>query len=144
MSIFIDVVFLHVTQCLAGGRLGVRTQLRHTLVVERGIESSSAKRSAVGVSVTGTRRWASSMDSPCHSCCATLKKLYPGMLRQVIKFKTEQGTHALWRQSFRSKWRIYNMNKETVNQIFYRCWLSENIANVKHYLNALSTRIRCL
>ena len=56
MSIFIDVVFLHVTQCLAGGRLGVRTQLRHTLVVERGIESSSAKRSAVGVSVTGTRR----------------------------------------------------------------------------------------
>ena len=31
-------------------------QLRHTLVIKRGNESSTAKRYAVGVSVTGTRR----------------------------------------------------------------------------------------
>ena len=117
-----SILMLFYTQYSASQVEGLvfESQLRHTSVVKRGNESSTAKWSAVGVSVMGTRRGALSMDGPCHSCCVTLKKLYSGMLRQVIKFKTERGTHALWCHSFRSKWRIYSMNINAVNQIVYR------------------------
>ena len=81
-------MLLFYTQYSASQVEGWVFESQHTLVVKRGNESSTAKRSAVGVSVTGIRKGALSMDGPCHSCCVTLKKLYPGTLRQVIKCKT--------------------------------------------------------
>ena len=41
----------------ASGRLVFESQQRQTLVAKTGSDSSTAKRSAIGVSVTGPRRW---------------------------------------------------------------------------------------
>ena len=48
-------------------------QLRRTRVVKTGSDSSTAKRLALGVSVTGPRRWPLFTDDQCHSRCGTLK-----------------------------------------------------------------------
>ena len=49
-----------------------KSQSWQTLVVKTGSDSSTAKRSAIGVGVTDLRRWQLWMDAPCHSRCGTL------------------------------------------------------------------------
>ena len=48
-------------------------QPQQTYVVKTDSDSSTAKRSPIGVSVTGPRRWLLWTDAPCHSRCGTLK-----------------------------------------------------------------------
>ena len=55
------------------------SQPRQTLVVKTGIDSSTDKRSAVGVSVTGPCRWPLYTDVLCHSRCSTLKNPHCSM-----------------------------------------------------------------
>ena len=55
-------------------------QSRQTYVVKTGSDSSIAKRSALGLSVTGPRRWPLQTDAPCHSGFGTLKNLHCSMV----------------------------------------------------------------
>ena len=52
-----------------------KSQLRHTYIVKTRSDNSTAKLSAIGVSVMGFRRWLLWMNVPCHSLCGTLKIL---------------------------------------------------------------------
>ena len=51
-----------------------------TLVVKTGSDSSTVKQSAIGVSVTGPRRWPLETDAPCHSRQVWLAK-EPSLLK---------------------------------------------------------------
>ena len=55
------------------------SQPRQNLVVKTGSDSSTAKRSATGVSVEGPRRWLLLTNDPCHSRCGMLKNPYCSM-----------------------------------------------------------------
>ena len=57
-----------------------RSQPRQTYVVKAGSDSSTAKRSALGVSDTGPRGWPLSTDFPCNSRCGTLKNPHCSMV----------------------------------------------------------------
>ena len=61
-------------------------------------DSSTAKRSAFGMSVTGPRRWQLYTDAPCHSRCGTLKIPQCSM---VISAEHRSKFAALQRQSWR-------------------------------------------
>ena len=50
----------------------LNSQPRHTYLVKTGSDSSTAKCSAIGVSVKGPWRWPLWIDAPCHRC-GTLK-----------------------------------------------------------------------
>ena len=64
-----------------------------------GSDSSTAKRSAIGVSVTGPRRWPLRTDAPCHSRCGTIKDpqcsmaMSAGIGQNVQPFTGNGGLH---------------------------------------------------
>ena len=75
-----------------------------TLVVKTGSDRSTAKRSALGVSVTGPRRWPLWTDPPCHSRSGTLKNPHCSM---AISAEHRSKFAALHRQ-----WWHLQMNKK--------------------------------
>ena len=56
-----------------------QSQPQQTQVMKTGSDNSTTEYSAIGVSVTGPRRWPLLMDAPCHSKCGTLKNPHCAM-----------------------------------------------------------------
>ena len=97
------------------------SQPRQNQVVKTGSDSSTAKRSAVGVSVTDPRRWPLWMDAPCHSSCGTLKNPHCSMAMSakhrssISKLSLSHEYRITWvkRNNKRPKGHIAHLRKHT-------------------------------
>ena len=79
------------------------SQPQQTQVIKAGSDSYTRKCSAIGVSVTGPRRWPLLTDAPCHSRCSTLKN--PHHLAMSVEHRSKfAALHWQW-------WRLHMSEK---------------------------------
>ena len=70
------------------------------ILLGNGSDSSTAKRSAISVSVTGPRKWPLWTDALCHSRCGTLKNPHCSMAMSVEHRSKFSVLHRQW-------WRLH-------------------------------------
>ena len=89
------------------------SQPRCTLVVKTGCDSSTAVRSAIGVSVTGPRRWPLWTEGPCHSKCGVLQNPPPNC-SMAMNAKHVSKYEVLHRHRWRPyEWKIIEWGQKT-------------------------------
>ena len=106
-------------------------QSRQTYVVKTGSDRSIAKRSALGLSVTGTRRWPLQTDAPCHSGFGTLKNLHCSMVMSA--------EHSFWSKCaalHRQWWRLHmsRVGRKTIKKSL-KSILNAWVKCIIHFIN---------